>query len=217
MINAVIFDMDGLLIDSENMSYMIYQDILEIYGHKISIADYVQGYCGKTEIHNVTMMIHNYSLPITIEEGLEKVLELEHHYIARGLMLKPGAKDLLVYLKAHDYKTVMATSSLKERAYEILQPHDILKYFDAFVYGNEVKKGKPHPDIFLKACKKIAERPEQCLVLEDSEAGIQAAYTANIPVICVPDIKQPAQNFIKMTKAVIKSLNEVMSYLIEYL
>ena len=76
-----------------------------------------------------------------------------------------------------------------------------------------MEKGKPDPDIFLKACNKLSVKPEECLVLEDSEAGIQAAYSANIPVICIPDMKVPNQDYLDMTKIVLGSLEEVIYYL----
>ena len=94
-----------------------------------------------------------------------------------------------------------------------LKQHNIIEYFDEFVFGNEVEKGKPNPDIFLKACEKLSEKPEECLVLEDSEAGIQSAGSANIPVICIPDMKVPNQHNLNMTKEVLSSLEEVIYYL----
>ena len=95
----------------------------------------------------------------------------------------------------------------------ILKQHNLIEYFDEFVFGHEVKNGKPNPDIFIKACEKISENPEGCLVLEDSEAGIQSAYSANIPVICIPDMKMPDKSYLDMTKAVLNSLEDVISYL----
>ena len=78
-----------------------------------------------------------------------------------------------------------------------------------------MEKGKPEPDIFLKACEKIGEKPEDCLVLEDSMAGIQAAHAAHIPVICIPDMKTPDRNYAEMALMVLDSLSDVISYLQE--
>ena len=94
-----------------------------------------------------------------------------------------------------------------------MNQHQIANQFDYFVYGFEVTKGKPNPDIFIKACEKLDERPEDCLVLEDSEAGVCAAYSANIPVICIPDMKKPSKEIMEKTRAVFSSLVEVISYL----
>ena len=189
MIKAVIFDLDGLLIDSEIVSYKIYKEILNQFGHSFSIEEYAQNFSGKTEVKNVTNLIDTYNLPWTVEVGLENVL------------------------KDNNLKIAIASSSTRDRALTILRQHNIVGYFDEFVFGNEVEKGKPNPDIFLKACDKISENPEECLVLEDSESGIQAAYSANIPVICIPDMKVPNQRYLNMTKAVLSSLEEVIYYL----
>ena len=94
-----------------------------------------------------------------------------------------------------------------------LMQHGIEGYFDEMVFGTEVEKGKPNPDIFLKACEKVKESPETCLVLEDSEAGIQASFSAHIPVICVPDMRKPEFKFQKMTEVILPSLLEVINYL----
>ena len=213
MIKAVIFDLDGLLIDSEIISYKIYKEILHQFGYDFSIEEYAQNFSGKTEVRNVTNLIDTYSLPWTIEIGLDNVLEIESKFLAKGVTLKPGAKELLSYLKNKCFKIAIASSSTEDRALTILRQHNIIEYFDEFVFGNEVKKGKPNPDIFLKACYKLSEKPEECLVLEDSEAGVQAAYSANIPTICIPDMKLPNKHYLNMTKAVLNSLEEVIYYL----
>lgn len=213
MIKAVIFDLDGLLIDSEIISYKIYKEILNQFGYDFSIEEYAQNFSGKTEVKNVTNLINTYSLPWTVEIGLDNVLEIESKFLAQGVALKTGAKELLSYLKNKCFKIAIASSSTEHRVLTILRQHNIIEYFDEFVFGHEVKKGKPNPDIFLKDCYKLSEKPEECLVLEDSEAGIQSAYSANIPVICIPDMKLPNQHYLDMTKAVLHSLEEVIYYL----
>ena len=213
MIKAVIFDLDGLLIDSEIISYKIYKEILNQFGHDFSIEEYAQNFSGKTEVKNVINLIDTYSLPWTVDIGLNNVLEMESKFLAQGVALKTGAKELLQYLKDKCFKIAIASSSTEDRALTILRQHNIIEYFDEFVFGHEVKKGKPNPDIFLKTCDKLSEKPEECLVLEDSEAGIQAAYSASIPVICIPDMKVPNQHYLDMTKTVLRSLKEVIYYL----
>lgn len=213
MIKAVIFDLDGLLIDSEIISYKIYKEILNQFGHDFSIEEYAQNFSGKTEVKNVTNLIDTYSLPWTVDIGLNNVLEMESKFLAQGVALRTGAKELLEYLKDKCFKIAIASSSTEDRALTILRQHNIIEYFDEFVFGHEVEKGKPNPDIFLKTCDKLSEKPEECLVLEDSEAGIQAAYSASIPVICIPDMKVPNQHYLDMTKTVLCSLKEVIYYL----
>ena len=85
---------------------------------------------------------------------------------------KKGLVELLEYLKANNYKTIVATSSGRARVDEILKNADLTKYFDDTICGDEVTHGKPHPEIFLTACQKLDVKPEEALVLEDSEAGL---------------------------------------------
>ena len=95
----------------------------------------------------------------------------------------------------------------------MLRANGVDGYFDDMVFGPEVEHGKPAPDVFLKAHEKAGERAEDCLVLEDSEAGVQAAYAAGIDVICVPDIKALSEAVRRMAWAVLPSLYEVSGIL----
>ena len=87
------------------------------------------------------------------------------------------------------------------------------QYFDDSICGDEVTHGKPNPEIFLTACHKIGVQPEEAVVLEDSEAGIQAAYDGHIDVICVPDMKYPEEKYVQMITKIVKSLDDVIDYL----
>lgn len=213
MINTVIFDLDGLLIDSEIISYQIDCDLAGKYGCKFEKETYVCNYSGKTGIENMKNLIKTYNLPISIEEGLEFVAAREKEYFNKGVALKDGALELLKFLKENNFKIVLASSSKRKRAESVLAQNNILDYFDEMVFGVEVEKGKPFPDIFLKACEKADQSPENCLVLEDSEAGIKAAYSAGIKVICIPDMKFPREKFKKMTTEILNSLADVIKFL----
>lgn len=212
-IHAVIFDLDGLLIDSEVSFFKIYQDLLAPYHHEITLNQYAEEYCGKTLVQNMSRLIEEFHLPLTLDETIKQIRSLEQHYIDKGIPLKPGAMELLTYLKNHQIKIALATSSIAKRATTILNQNKVLNFFDVLTFATDVERGKPFPDIFLKACERLNEKPENCLVLEDSEAGIQASYTANIPVICIPDIKQPNQKYIDMCSGCFESLTNVIQYI----
>lgn len=213
MVKAVIFDLDGLLVDTEIISYRILEEILAGFGYRFTLEEYTRGFSGKPETVNATHLAEAYQLPWTPEETLERILRREEELHTQGVELKPGAKELLAYLQETGRGIAMASSSTRDRALNLLDQHGVTGYFQRFVFAGEVERGKPAPDVFLKACEKLGEAPEDCLVLEDSEAGIQAAHAARIPVICVPDLKTPERRFLDLTAAVCPSLDQVIPYL----
>lgn len=214
MIKAIIFDMDGLMVDTEVISYQCYKEIIESYGFDFHKADYVKDYPGKPLRASIEFIKDKYHLDYDNQEKIEIFHQLENQYINNnGVELKKGLIELLEYLKENHYQTIVATSSHKDRAERILNQHNVLQYIDDIVCGDEVKRGKPFPDIFLKACEKLHVSHQEALVLEDSEAGIQAAYDAHIPVICIPDMKHPSDEYVKKVEHVYDSLNDIISYL----
>ncbi len=216
MINTVIFDLDGLLIDSEYTWYLVFKNIYKDYGYELSMEDYLRIHSGKTLLDNIKIFKESYPVELDIDAGVQRAVEDEAGFVEQGIALKDGALELLHFLNEHGYKIVLGTSSKKDRALKILKYHNIHHFFDDFVVGYEVKRSKPFPDVFLTAAEKVGSKPENCLVLEDSEAGIQAAWSGNIPVICIPDLKMPGEEHQKKTAAILPSLRDVIGWLKEY-
>lgn len=205
--------MDGLLIDTETISYQVYRDLTGKFGREISMEEYIHDYSGRTGLDNMKRMTRAFQLPVTVEEGIAFADGKEREYLRQGVSLKKGARELLAYLKRHSYQILLASSSSRERAIDILSRNGIGAFFDDMVFGADIPRGKPYPDIFLKACAYAGEPAENCLVLEDSEAGIQAAFSAGIDVICIPDLKMPGKEYRKMAAAQLSSLHEVVQWL----
>lgn len=213
MIKAIIFDMDGLMIDSERVTFEGYQEMLKKMNLTMS-EDFYITLLGKPikGIYQRFYDVYGQDFPI------ESVIKDVHQYMAErfekeGVPLKKGLISLLEYLKAHHYKTIVATSSNRDRVDNILQSADIEKYFDDSICGDEVTKGKPNPEVFLKSCQKLGVNVDEAIVLEDSEAGIQASHAANIKVICIPDMKYPEPEFVEKTYKIFKDLEEVKDFL----
>lgn len=210
MIKAVIFDMDGLMIDSERVTYEGY--VLEC--GKLGLVmekEFYKKVLGHTIPEIFQMFRDKFGESFPMEEVLKKVhLYMDDLFVKEGIPVKEGLRELLKYLKDHGYKTVVATSSDRSRVDRILKMAGLEEYFDDSICGDEVKNGKPNPEVFLKACEKAGVEPEEALVLEDSEAGISAAYAARIPVICVPDMKYPEEEFAGKASKIVNSLTEVL-------
>ncbi len=213
MIKAALFDLDGLLIDSEVVYYQMANEMCSQYGRSLTLEQYVCNHSGRTLVDNVQSYIDLCGMPITVREGMQWTWDREAQITANGIPLKPGAEALLKYLHDHGIKMILATSSLPDRAEQLLRQNNVYHYFSGAVCGTEVKRGKPDPEVFLLAAEKAGEIPSHCLVLEDSENGIRAAYAGGFPVICVPDLKLPDKEVLDMTTAVVKSLDEVIPLL----
>ena len=212
MIKAVIFDMDGLMIDSERVTFEGYQHVLAKKGLTMSL-DFYKTLLGKPLIAIFNQFYDTYGKDFNVEDTIEAV----HQYISDifekdGVPLKKGLIELLEYLKTHNYRTIVATSSQRYRVNRILQLAKLNQYFDDSICGDEVTKGKPDPEVFLKSCEKLNVKPLEALVLEDSEAGIKAADLAKIKVICIPDLKYPYPEFVKMTYKIMNDLLEVRDF-----
>ena len=213
MIKAIIFDMDGLMIDSERITFECYQEILKEMGLTMSKSFYIS-LLGKPIPGIQTSFYEEYGEDFPINEVIKACHELmAERFKKEGIPIKKGLISLLDYLKEHDYKTIVATSSTRDRVDSILSQAHLTKYFDASICGDEVTHGKPNPEVFIKSCEKLNVSREEAIVLEDSEAGILAAFDAHIPVICIPDMKYPEPYFAKKTTRILSSLDEVISFL----
>lgn len=213
MKKAVIFDMDGLMIDSERVTYNEYVKKLAQLGHHDFTEELYRNCLGKNKQGICQVFIDHYGQDFPMDEVWDDVHVWIDESLRQYVPKKKGLVELLEYLKANNYKTIVATSSGRARVDEILKNADLTKYFDDTICGDEVTHGKPHPEIFLTACQKIDVKPEEALVLEDSEAGILAAYDGHIDVICVPDMKYPEQQFVEKVTKIVDSLDEVIDYL----
>ena len=213
MKKAVIFDMDGLMIDSERVTYNEYVKKLAQLGHHDFTEELYRNCLGKNKPGICQVFIDHYGQDFPMTEVWDDVHVWIDESLRQYVPKKKGLVELLEYLKANNYKTIVATSSGRARVDEILKNADLTKHFDDTICGDEVTHGKPHPEIFLTACQKLDVKPEVALVLEDSEAGILAAYDGRIDVICVPDMKYPEPQFVEKVTKIVDSLDEVIDYL----
>ena len=213
MIKAIIFDMDGLMIDSERVTFECYQEILK--GMNLTMdEEFYKTLLGKPLKGIYQRFYDVYGNDFPIEDVIKDVHALmAKRFETEGVPIKTALKSLLEYLKENNYKTIVATSSNRDRVDTILSQAQITDYFDDSICGDEVTKGKPNPEVFLKSCQKLGVNVDEAIVLEDSEAGIQASYDAGIKVICIPDMKYPEKQYEEKTFKILKDLNDVTEYL----
>ena len=213
MIKAIIFDMDGLMIDSERVTFECYQERLKDMNLTMDEKFY-KTLLGKP-IKGIYQRFYDvYGNDFPIQNVIQDVHQLmAERFETEGVPVKKGLVELLHYLKDNNYKTIVATSSNRDRVDKILSQAKITEFFDDSICGDEVTKGKPNPEVFLKSCQKLGVNVDEAIVLEDSEAGIQASYDANIKVICIPDMKYPEKQYEEKTFKILKDLTEVTVYL----
>ena len=213
MIKAIIFDMDGLMIDSERVTFECYQERLKDMNLTMD-EEFYKTLLGKP-IKGIYQRFYDvYGNDFPIENVIQDVHQLmAERFETEGVPVKKGLVELLHYLKDNNYKTIVATSSNRDHVDKILAQAKITEFFDDSICGDEVTKGKPNPEVFLKSCQKLGVNVDEAIVLEDSEAGIQASYDANIKVICIPDMKYPEKQYEEKTFKILKDLTEVTAYL----
>ena len=213
MNKAIIFDMDGSIIDSERVTFECYQERLKDMNLTMD-EEFYKTLLGKP-IKGIYQRFYDvYGNDFPIENVIQDVHQLmAERFETEGVPVKKGLVELLHYLKDNNYKTIVATSSNRDRVDKILAQAKITEFFDDSICGDEVTKGKPNPEVFLKSCQKLGVNVDEAIVLEDSEAGIQASYDANIKVICIPDMKYPEKQYEEKTFKILKDLTEVTAYL----
>lgn len=212
-IEAVIFDMDGLLIDSETISFKCFQTVFSYYGYEISKEYYINKLIGRNIKNIKEAILKEYGEEFKFDEiYYEKVKVMNDYIESNGILLKKGALELIEYLNKNKYKIAVATSTKRERAEKLLTMVKIKDYFQEIICGDEVINSKPNPEIFLKAAEKLGVNPEVCIVLEDSAAGIEAAHKAGMKGINVPDMKIPDDNIKEKAYRIEESLINVLEY-----
>lgn len=209
MLSAVIFDLDGLLADSEPWWNQIDAKLLSGYG-----ADYRGEYHREVLGVSYRLAIEFYKKAFGItaptEEMMKRRGEIATEFFANKVGLFPSVKEVLQELREMKLRLAVATSSVGASARPFLDRHRITKFFDVIVTGDEVERGKPAPDIYLAAAKKLNVTASDCLVVEDALSGIAAAKAAKMRVVAIPDRRfvDPSE-YAKETAYVLDSLDDL--------
>ncbi len=202
--------MDGVILDTEKLYVRFWREAASFYGfpmtleHALGIRslsgklaeEKLQGWFGKEFDYNAVR---------------QKRIELMDEFVNQnGVEPKPGAKALLSYIKDNGYALALATATPVDRAGRYLKSVELYSFFDQIVSAREVKRGKPAPDIYLCAAKRLGLDPKECIALEDSQNGIRSAFAAGCKTIMVPDLDQPTEEIMPLLFGVANGLEDVI-------
>lgn len=208
-LKLVIFDMDGLMYDTETIGLECLTKAAKKFGYTID---------REFGLSSIGMNAYDYRKMVKAKFGddypfdqvsHESRMTRMSHFRKYGIAVKPGLKELIDYLKENNVKIALASSSSKETIDEYNRLAGFDDCFDFIIAGDMVIHSKPDPEIFLKVLEHFKVAKQEALVLEDSRNGIMASYNAQIPVICVPDLVKHSEEITKLTYATLPSLFEV--------
>lgn len=209
-LEAVIFDLDGLMVDSEPLSRRAWDEVLRDYGHSLDDHTYHR-IVGQRTGDSARIIRDTYSLPLTADDlAAAKTARWEMIW-GRGLPAMPGLMALHGALAARGVPWAVATSSPRRYAEAILQQLELTPTHGAVAAGDEVAHGKPAPDIYLLAAERLGIAPERCLALEDSAPGARAAQAAGMRVVAIPNGAPPER--LDFADYVFRSLSDVTAHL----
>lgn len=209
MIRAVIFDMDGVIIDTEKHYYAAWQQAAQEAGFEF------------TGEH--ALMLRSCD-PKLAAAQMQKIFGMEFDYYAirerrreivkerlekDGLEKKAGIDEILAIIREKGMKSAVATATPIDRAREHLTQIGIYELFDQVVSAKQVAHGKPAPDVYLYACEQIGIKPEECIAVEDSPNGIKSAYAAGCKTVMVPDLTPPDAEISPLLYACVDNLKEI--------
>ena len=213
--DAVIFDMDGVIFDSERATLLCWLELSKEKNFE-NIYEVFLKCTGTTMEKTKSIVLEAYGEDFPYDEYASLASKMYHErYDGGKLPVKKGVKDILEYLKENNKKIALASSSRKETVEKELRDAGIYSFFDEIVTGDMVNRSKPEPDIFLKACEAVGVKPDRAYAIEDSYNGIRAAFRGGLKPIMVPDLLEADDEMKKISDKVLKNLNAVIGYLNE--
>ena len=213
MIKAVIFDMDGVLIDTEKYLFRYWKQAASEAGYELTdqILLGMRSLASEFAVPYFKEYVGEHADYAAIRSRRKELMS--QHIAANGVEKKPKVDELLDYLHTHGYKTAVATATDPERTRQYLTSIGIYEKFDQIVCATTVPHGKPMPDVYLHVCSYIGIEPENCLAIEDSDNGALSAHRAGCHVVMVPDLAGPRPDTAEFLDGVAEDLEKVIPIL----
>ncbi|MDE5569238.1 MAG: HAD family phosphatase [Ruminococcus sp.] len=212
IIKGAVFDMDGLMIDTEKLYLQYWKQAAADFGYIME----------DKHVFAIRSLARKYSIPklkgffgddFPTEKIRERRTELINSHIDKyGIEIKKGLFELLDYLKSNRIKLAVATATQRDRTMLYLKRINVTDYFDSVICGDMVTNGKPEPDIYITASEQLGLLPNECAAYEDSPNGIKSAFSAGCHAIMIPDMTQPNDEIIPMLSAVYESLDKSIDF-----
>ena len=207
--------MDGVIFDSEKMVIICWKEVADKY--HIKNIEYACRQClGSNKEAAKVRFLEIYGQDFPYDEYKKEASALFHSRYGNGkLPLKPGVKELLSYLKENGYLVGLASSTRQAIVEQEIRDAGLMPYFDNLVCGDMLKRSKPEPDIYLKACENLDVEPRMAVAVEDSYNGIRSAKRAGMVPVMVPDMVQPDEEMRSLAHKICKDLFEVKNWISE--
>lgn len=213
MKKQIIFDMDGVIFDTENLILSCWRVVAEKYRIP-NIEEAFHQVIGVSAAGTKKIIQEVYGEEFDYEAFRQESRELFDEKIARnGMPLKPGVRELLSFLKINGYRVGLASSTRYETVLEELTQTGLVGFFEVIIGGDMVKRSKPEPDIYLHACEAMKLMPEETFAIEDSWNGVRSAAAAGLRVLHVPDLLEPGEEMEKLSFDIFEDLIDVRNYL----
>ena len=208
---AVIFDLDGVLIDSEKLQYKAYALVLERFGVTVTVAEYSAHWIAAG--HGPEYAVHTYALPVTADALRALKHPVYHDILRTEVVLMPGVIEALTRLQPHG-PLALATNSNRQDVAFVMERFDLARFFATVVAREDYSKAKPQPDAFVAAAARLDQPATRCVVVEDSYRGVLAARRAGAPAIAVPNVFTRTNDF-SLAARVLRSLDELTVDVVE--
>lgn len=209
-IGSVIWDMDGVLLDTEPIYITVESSIVSRYGKDYHAV--LPKLLGRRAHEGATILLTELNIPLTVEQYLTE-RDAQLYKLMPSCQIFPGIHETVAHLKKNGIKNAIATSSPKRLLDVKRQGKDhFFDLFDAIVCGDDVQNGKPHPEIFLTAAKAIGANPVNCVVFEDAPAGLHAAAAAGMRSVALPNHKVDLQLYVQQNPTFIVPSASILDF-----
>ncbi|MDO4173378.1 MAG: HAD family phosphatase [Eubacteriales bacterium] len=210
---ALIFDMDGVILDTEQLVRRCWNLAALDFGMQDSDPVFLTT-VGTTRKHTAEILLEHYGADFPADSFNSTVSKIYHEIEAKeGVPVKPGARELLQWAQAAGYRVGLASSTRQPIVERELTRENLTQYFDYMLGGDRIARSKPFPDIYETACRDMQITPSEAYAIEDSYNGIRAAHTAGMMPVMVPDLLPPTEEMARLCRGIFPSLSAFQDFL----